>query len=124
MSMRFKIRKTKYAEHPIRYDMIYVPEQFNVDINNRLAELIIVDEMTPNELWENINTTTAKVAKEKLSRKRFRKKQWISEETLDLIDERINMKAHMEERQQSGIQREIPRHQKGMHGGERAIRRR
>ena len=30
--------------------------------------------------------TTAKVAKEKLSRKRFRKKQWMSEETLDLIN--------------------------------------
>ena len=50
--------------------------------------------MTPNELWERIKITTAKVAKEKLSRKRFRKKQWISEETLDLIDKRRNMKAH------------------------------
>ena len=43
---------------------------------------------------KDIKITTAKVAKEKLSRKRFQKKQWISEETLDLIDERINMKAH------------------------------
>ena len=90
MSMRLKIKKTKAAKHSIRYDMIHIPEQFNVDIKNRFAELIhIVDEMTPNELWEKINITTEKVAKEKLSRKRFRKKQWISEETLDLIDERI-----------------------------------
>ena len=37
---------------------------------------------------------TVSVAKEKLWRKRFRKKHWISEETLDLIDERRNMKAH------------------------------
>ena len=75
--------------------MMHVPEQFNVDIKHRFAELIpIVDEMTPNELWEKIKITTAKVAKEKLSRERFRKKQWISEETLDLIDERRNMKAH------------------------------
>ena len=95
MSMRLKIKKTKAANHPIRYDMIRIPEQFNVDIQNRFAELIpIVDEMTPNELWEKIKITTAKVAKEKLSRKRFRKKQWISDETLDLIDERRNMKAH------------------------------
>ena len=50
--------------------------------------------MTPNELWENIKITTAKVAKEKLSRRRFRKKQWIPEETLDLIDERRHMKAY------------------------------
>ena len=95
MSMRLKIRKTKSAEHPIRYDMIHIPEQFNVDINNRFAELIpIVDEMTSNDLWETIKSTTAKVAKEKLSRKRFRKKQWISEETLDSIHERRNMKEH------------------------------
>ena len=58
MSMSLKIRKTKYAEHPTRYDMIHIPEQFNVDINNRFAELIpIVDEMTPNELWEKIKIT-------------------------------------------------------------------
>ena len=97
MSMKLKIRNsTKYAEHPIRYDMIHIPEQFNVDIKNRFAELIpIVDEMTPNELWEKINITTAKVVIEKLSRKCFRKKQWISEETLNLIDERRNMKAHV-----------------------------
>ena len=55
MSMRLKIRKTKSAEHPIRYDIIHIPEQFNVDIKNSFAELIViptVDEMTPNELWE------------------------------------------------------------------------
>ena len=66
-----------------------------MDIKHRFAELIpIVDEVTPNELWEKINITTAKVAKEKLSRKRFRKKQWVLEETLYLIDERRHMKAH------------------------------
>ena len=86
-SMRLKIKKTKSAEQPIRYDMIHIQEQFNVDIKNRFAELIhIVDEMTPNELWEKIKITTAKVAKKKLSRKCFRKKRWISEDTLDLID--------------------------------------
>ena len=75
--------------------VIDIPEQFYVDINDRFAELKpIVDEMMPNEPWEKIKITTAKVAKEKLSRKRFREKQWISEETLDLIDERRNMKAH------------------------------
>ena len=75
MSMRLKIKKTKAGKHPIRYDMIHIPEQFNVDIKNRFAELIpIVVEMTPNELWEKIKITTAKVAKEKLSRNRFRKK--------------------------------------------------
>ena len=78
-----------------RYDMIHIPEKCNVNINNRFAELIpIVDDMTPNELWEKIKITTAKVAYEKLSRKRFRKKQWISEGTLHLIGERRNMKAH------------------------------
>ena len=88
MSMKLKIKKTKAAKHPIRYDMINHPEQlFNVDIKHCFAELVpIVDEMTPIELWEKIKITTAKVAKEKLSRKRFRKKQWISEETFDLID--------------------------------------
>ena len=48
MSMMVKIKKTKAAKHPIRYDMMHIPEQFNVDIKHRLAELIhIVDEMTP-----------------------------------------------------------------------------
>ena len=48
----------------------------------------------PNELWEKIKITTAKVSKEKSSRKRFRKTEWTSEDTLDLIDDRRNMKAH------------------------------
>ena len=64
---------------------------------NRVAKrniIPIVDDMLPEELWEKIKITTAKVGKEKLLRKRFRKKQWISEETLDSIDERRHMKAH------------------------------
>ena len=49
--MVLQIRKTKTAEHPIRYCMIHIPEQINVDIKNRFAVLIpIVDEMMPNEL--------------------------------------------------------------------------
>ena len=59
-----------------------------MDINNRFAELIpITDEMMPNELWENIKITTAKVAKEKSLCKRFRKKQWISEATHEMREE-------------------------------------
>ena len=78
MSMMLKMRKTKSAEHLIRYDMIHIPEQFNVDIKNRFSELRhIVDEMTPNELWEKIKITTAKFAKEQLLRKRFRKEQLV-----------------------------------------------
>ena len=69
--------KSCKSSHTLRYDSI--PEQFNVDIQNRFAELIpIVDEMTPNELWKKIKITTAKVAKVKLSRKRFQ------EETVDI----------------------------------------
>ena len=95
MPMRLKVRKTKPAEHHIRYDMMHIPEQFNVEIKNRFAKLLaIVDEMMLNELWEKIHITTAKVTKEKSSCKRFREKQWISEETLDLIDVRRNMKPH------------------------------
>ena len=46
MSMMVKIRKSKSAEHPVRYDMLHIPEQFNVDINNRFAERMpIVDSM-------------------------------------------------------------------------------
>ena len=51
-------------------------------VNSKILPGAIVDEMMPIELWEKIKITTAKVTKEKLLRKRFRKKQWISEETL------------------------------------------
>ena len=112
--MTLKIRKTNSAERPIRYVIMHIPEQFNVRITNRFAELIpIVDEMMPAELWGNINMTTAKSCQRKIIAKRFRKKQWISEETLDLIDEEKTHGSAWEERQQSGIQREILRHQKG-----------
>ena len=37
MSMRLKIRKTKSAEDPICYDMMHIPEDINVDIENRFC---------------------------------------------------------------------------------------
>ena len=47
--------------------MTHIPEQFNVDINNRFPELIpIIDEMMLVELGEKLKITTAKVSKEKL----------------------------------------------------------
>ena len=38
MSIRLKI---KSAEHPIRYDMTLIPDQFNVSIKNRFALLLM-----------------------------------------------------------------------------------
>ena len=74
-----------------------------MDSKNRFSELIpIVDEMSPNELWGQIKITTSKVAEEKLSRKRFQKKQWLSEEALDLMDERRKCESAWEEHQQFG----------------------
>ena len=46
-------------------------------------------------MGKKINMKTAKVAKEKLSRKRSREKQWMSEETHALMDERRHVKAHV-----------------------------
>ena len=53
MSMRLKIKKTKAAKHPIRYDMIHFPEQFNVDIKNRFAELIIILVLPPGVVCQS-----------------------------------------------------------------------
>ena len=39
ISVRLNIRKTKSAEHPIRYDMMHIPEQFKVDIKYCLLNL-------------------------------------------------------------------------------------
>ena len=51
--MRLKIKKTKAAKHPIRYDMIHLPEQFNVDIKNRFAELIIILVLPPGVVCQS-----------------------------------------------------------------------
>ena len=47
----------------------------------------------PDEPWREINITTANAVKKRLTLKRFRKKNGLSEETLDLIDESRNMMA-------------------------------
>ena len=59
--------ETTSADHPIRYDMMHIPEQFNLDIENPFAVhniMLIVNEMMPSEPWEKIKIATAKVAKE------------------------------------------------------------
>ena len=77
MSMRLKIKKTKAAKHPIRYDMIHLLEQFSVDIKNRFAELIpivgkyILEKIKITSKWRLGNIFTTQTDRKNMANRRM-----------------------------------------------------
>ena len=53
---------------------------------------MIKEEITPDELWEKTKVVTLSAAKQHIPRKKGRRSDWITEETLKLIEKRRSMK--------------------------------
>ena len=85
-----KVRKTT---RPFRYDLNQIPYDNSVEMMNRFKGLDLVDRV-PEELWTEVcNIVQEVVTKTIPKKKKCKKAKWLSEETLQIAEERREVKS-------------------------------
>ena len=77
-----------------RFDLVCIGDQYRVETRNRFSELLkSVAEETPDDLWLDLKTTILDSAKKTIPTQRRKKATpWVSQEVIDLSDERRQLK--------------------------------
>ena len=87
------MRKIKKAAAPIRFDLTQIPEEYTFEISNKFDTLLgLAEEMTPDELASEAQTIILETAKNHIPKRKKKRQQYISDDTLNLIEERRDMK--------------------------------
>ena len=77
---------------PFRYDLNQIPYNYTVEVRNRFKGLDLIDRV-PEELWTDIyNTLQEAVTKTIPKKKKCKKAKELSEEDLQIADERREVK--------------------------------
>ena len=83
------MKKVGKNTRPLRYDLNQIP----VEMMNRFKGLVLVDQV-PEELWTEVFNTVQEVVTRTIPKKKKRRKaNWLSEEALQIADERRKSKA-------------------------------
>ncbi len=92
--LRIKLRRTDKTRKVKRFDVQNINRQYWIDTSNRFEELMLhEEETTPEELWTNIKTTIQDAAEKHVPlKRRNRSSPWLSQDVIDLADERRQLK--------------------------------
>jgi len=73
---------------PFRYDLNQIPYNYLVEVTNKFKRLNLVDRV-PEELWTVIHNIVQEIVTKTISkRKKCKKANWLSEEALQIAEER------------------------------------
>lgn len=91
--MRIKLKRIKKGADPVRYDLGKIPQEYNVEVQNKFATLMTLQEaITPDEIATEARDILISTAQNMIPRKKRQKQNYITVETLQLIEERKKLK--------------------------------
>ena len=86
------MKKVGKTTRPFRYDLNKIPYDYTVEVTNRFKGLDLVDRV-PEEIWMEVCNNEQKVVTKTISKKnKCNKAKWLSEEALQIAEERIEVK--------------------------------
>ena len=89
---RLKLKKLGKTTRPFRYDLNQIPYDYTVEVTNRFKGLELVDRV-PKESWMEIcNSVQEAVTKTISKKKKCKRAKWLSEEALQIAEERREVK--------------------------------
>ncbi|KAF7252002.1 Craniofacial development protein 2 [Varanus komodoensis] len=89
---RLKLKKVGKSTGPLRYDLNHIPDEYTEEMTNRFKELDLIDRV-PEELWTEVHNIVQEAAtKTILKKKKCKKAKWLSEEALQIAEERREVK--------------------------------
>ena len=73
---------------PFRYDLNQIPYDYTVEVRNRFKGLDLIDRV-PEELWTEVHGIVQEaVNKTNPKKKKYKKAKWLSEEALQIAEQR------------------------------------
>ena len=101
-----KVGKTTRA---FRYDLNQIPNNYTVEVTNRFKGLNLVDRM-PEKLWKEIWNIVQEVITKTIPKKnKCKKAKRLSEETLEIAEERREVKSRNESERYTQLNAECQR---------------
>ena len=102
---RVKLKKVGKTTRPFRYDLDQIPCNYRVAVMNRFKELDLVDRVH-EQLWMEVhNIVWEAVTKTIPKKKKCKKAKWLSEDTLQIAEERREVKSKGERERHTQLPR-------------------
>ena len=93
---RLKLKKVGKTTRPFRYDLNQIPYHYTVEVTNRFKGLDLIDRV-PEELWMEVHDIIQEaVIKTIPKKKKCKKAKWLSEEALQIVEKRRDVKSKEE----------------------------
>ena len=85
---RLKLKKVGKTTRPFRYDLNQILYDYTLEVTNRFEGLDLIDRV-PEEIWTEVrNIVQEAVIKTIPKKKKCKKANWLSEETLQIAEKR------------------------------------
>ena len=103
------MKKVGKTTRPFRYDLNQIPYNYTVKVTNSFKGLDLVDRV-PEELWMEVHEIVHEVGIKTISKKKkFKKEKWLSEEALQIVVKRREMKGKGEKERYTHLNAEFQR---------------
>ena len=85
---RLKLKKVGETTRPFRYDLDQIPNDYMVEVTNRLKGLDLTDRV-PEELWAEVHDIVEETVIKTIPKKnKCKKAKWLPEEALQIAEKR------------------------------------
>ena len=103
------MKKVGKTARPFRYDLNQTPYDYTVEVRNRLKGLYMIDRM-PDELWNEVHDIVQETGIKTIPmEKKCKKAKWLSEEALQIAEERREVKSKGEKERYTQLNAEFQR---------------
>ena len=86
------MKKVGKTTRPFRYDLTQIPYDYTVEVRNRFKGPDLIDRV-PDELWTEVTDIVQETGiKIILMEKKCKKAKWLSEEDLQIVEKRREVK--------------------------------
>ncbi|KAF7245187.1 Craniofacial development protein 2 [Varanus komodoensis] len=106
---KLKLKKVGKSTRPLRHDLNHIPDEYTVEVTNRFKKLDLIDRV-PEELWTEDRNIVQEVATKTIpKKKKCKKAKWLSEEALQIAEERGEAKVKGERERYTQLNAEFQR---------------
>ena len=109
---RLKLKKVGNTTRPFRYDLNQIPYDYTVEVTNRFKGLDLIERM-PEELWTEVHDIVQEAGIKTIPKKKKGKRaKFLSEEALQIVVNRREMKGKGEKRKIYPFDCRVPKNSK------------
>ena len=103
------MKKVGKTTRPFRYDFKQFPYDYTVKVTNRFKGLDLTDRV-PEELWTEVHDTVPETGIKTIpKKKKCKKAKWLSEEALQIVVKRREVKSKGEKKRYTHLNAEFQR---------------